>query len=52
VTMQAADMMWGDRVADIRDPFGHCWSVATHMRDVSPSEVETAFRAALARQHS
>jgi uncharacterized glyoxalase superfamily protein PhnB len=36
VTMQAADMMWGDRVADIRDPFGHCWSVATHMRDVSP----------------
>jgi PhnB protein len=50
VTMPAADTMWGDRVANIRDPFGHCWSVATHVRDVPPSVVETAFNAALAHK--
>jgi PhnB protein len=52
VTMQPADTMWGDRVANIRDPFGHCWSVATHLRDVPQSEVETAFNAALTRKES
>lgn len=51
VTMPPADTMWGDRVANIRDPFGHCWSIATHMRDVPPSEVETAFNAALAKRN-
>jgi PhnB protein len=52
VTMPPADTMWGDRVANIRDPFGHLWSVATHMRDVPPGEMETAFKAALARKES
>jgi PhnB protein len=34
------DMFWGDRHARIRDPFGHEWSIATHIEDVSPPEVE------------
>jgi uncharacterized glyoxalase superfamily protein PhnB len=42
VTMAVADMFWGDRYGKIEDPFGHHWSVATHIRDVSPKEMERA----------
>lgn len=44
VTMAAADMFWGDRFAQLEDPFGHKWSVATHQRDVSQEELEQAVR--------
>lgn len=39
VTMPAADMFWGDRYGQIVDPFGHKWSVATHMRDLTPEQI-------------
>ena len=39
VTMPAADMFWGDRYAMLSDPFGHLWSVATHIRDVDAEEM-------------
>lgn len=39
ITMPVADMFWGDRYGIIEDPFGHRWSVATHIRDVSPDEM-------------
>ena len=39
LTMPAADMFWGDRYAALVDPFGHVWSVATHIRDVGPDEM-------------
>lgn len=42
ITMALADMFWGDRYAVLEDPFGHHWSVATHMRDVSPQEMQEA----------
>lgn len=42
VTMPAADMFWGDRYAMLADPFGHLWSVATHIRDVEPEEMRKA----------
>jgi PhnB protein len=29
---------WGDRYAKLTDPFGHRWSVATHVEDVSAEE--------------
>jgi PhnB protein len=45
VTMPLADMFWGDRYAQLEDPFGHCWSVATHVRDLSPEEVQAAMQA-------
>jgi PhnB protein len=45
VTMPAADMFWGDRFAQLEDPFGHKWSVATHVRDVTPEEMQQAMRA-------
>jgi len=42
LTMPAADMFWGDRYGQVRDPFGHTWSIATHLRDVSPEEILAA----------
>lgn len=40
LTMPATDMFWGDRYGVITDPFGHQWSLATHIRDVSPEEIQ------------
>lgn len=37
--MAPADMFWGDRYGVLVDPFGHHWSVATHVRDVSVEEM-------------
>ena len=42
VTMPVADMFWGDRYGTLEDPFGHRWSVATHIRDMSALEMEQA----------
>ncbi|MGH8854203.1 MAG: VOC family protein [Telluria sp.] len=40
--MAPADMFWGDRYGVIEDPFGHRWSLATHIRDVSAEEMAKA----------
>ena len=40
VTMPVADMFWGDRYGKLEDPFGHHWSVATHLRDMTPAEIQ------------
>lgn len=37
-----ADMFWGDRMARVQDPFGHRWSIATHVRDLTPAEMAAA----------
>ena len=42
ITMPIADMFWGDRYGTLEDPFGHRWSVGTHIRDVSPEEMQQA----------
>ncbi len=42
--MALDDMFWGDRYGKLEDPFGHQWSVATHIRDVSPAEMRQAAR--------
>ena len=44
ITMPVADMFWGDRYGKIEDPFGHHWSVGTHIRDVTPAELQDAMR--------
>src|SRR5678815_5265945 len=44
VTMPVADQFWGDRYGKLEDPFGHHWSVATHVRDVSVEEMQDAMR--------
>jgi PhnB protein len=39
VTMPLMDMFWGDRYGKLSDPYGHQWSLATHIEDVSPKEM-------------
>jgi PhnB protein len=34
------DMFWGDRDATINDPFGYKWSIATHLKDLTPEELK------------
>jgi uncharacterized glyoxalase superfamily protein PhnB len=46
VTMPAADMFWGDRYGTVTDPFGHAWSFATHIKDLTPAEMAKAAEAA------
>jgi PhnB protein len=36
------DQFWGDRHGAIEDPFGHRWSISTHVRDLSPEEMTKA----------
>jgi PhnB protein len=40
VKMPVADMFWGDRYGQLEDPFGHYWSIATHVRDMTPQEMQ------------
>ncbi len=46
VTIPVADMFWGDRFGMIEDPFGHRWSIATHLRDMSEAELKEAAQSA------
>lgn len=48
VTMPLMDAFWGDRYGKLADPFGHEWSVGTHLKDLSPEEIERAGREAMA----
>ena len=48
ITMPVADMFWGDRYGRLVDPFGHHWSVATHIREVSMEEAQQAMQKASA----
>ena len=42
VFMEPADMFWGERFARVRDPFGHEWGITTHLRDMTPAEIQAA----------
>jgi PhnB protein len=33
------DQFYGDRAGQFEDPFGHRWSIATHVEDVPPEEM-------------
>jgi PhnB protein len=48
VTMEVSDQFWGDRFGSIQDPFGHQWSIATHVEDVPPEEMAERAKAAMA----
>lgn len=48
VTLPLADMFWGDRYGHVRDPFGLTWSIATHLRDPSPEEIQKGAAEAMA----
>jgi len=42
ITMPLEDTFWGDRYGKLEDPFGHHWSVATHLRDMSSEDMQQA----------
>ena len=48
ITMEVEDQFWGDRFGVITDPFGHVWSIATHVEDVPPEEMAERAKAAMA----
>jgi PhnB protein len=52
VTMEVADQFWGDRFGSVQDPFGHLWSIATHVEDVPPEEMAERAKAAMAAMSS
>jgi PhnB protein len=49
LTMEVADQFWGDRFGGFTDPFGHSWSVATHVEDVSAEEMAERAKTAMAQ---
>ncbi len=49
VEMPATDMFWGDRYGMIRDPYGHRWSLATHIQDLTPEQMQKGMEEAFAQ---
>jgi uncharacterized glyoxalase superfamily protein PhnB len=47
VKMPVADQFWGDRYGKITDPFGHDWSIATHLKDMTEAELKAAMQEAM-----
>ena len=40
--MELGDQFWGDRMGQLEDPFGHYWSLAQHVKDMTPEEMKKA----------
>lgn len=47
VQMPVAEMFWGARYGVLQDPFGHSWSIATQVRNLSPDEIRAGLAAAM-----
>jgi len=47
VTQPVSDKFYGDRSGSITDPFGHSWTIATHVEDVAPAEMERRMQEAM-----
>ncbi len=45
VSFPLMDMFWGDRYGKLTDPFGHEWSMATKVKDVTPQEAAAGAQA-------
>ena len=49
VEMPVMEQFWGDRYGKLKDPFGHSWSVATHVKDLSVEEMKRGMDEAMAK---
>lgn len=49
VEMPVMDQFWGDRYGRLRDPFGHKWSIGTHIKDLSAEEMKQGMDEAFAK---
>ena len=45
-----ADQFWGDRTGCLKDPFGHQWWLAQHLRDMTPEELQKAAESFFAQE--
>ena len=48
-TMPVAEMFWGDRVGQIKDPFGYLWMIGTHTQDLTHDEIRKGAEAFFAK---
>lgn len=39
-TQPITNKFYGDRSGQLTDPFGHCWTISTHVEDVTPEEMD------------
>jgi PhnB protein len=49
VEMPVMDQSWGDRYGKLTDPFGHKWSIGTHIKDLSMDEMKRGMDEAMAK---
>ena len=49
VEMPVMEQFWGDRYGKLKDPFGHSWSVATHVKDLSAEDMKRGMDEAMAK---
>lgn len=42
VVQPVADQFYGDRSGSLNDPFGHKWTLATRVKDMTPAEMQAA----------
>lgn len=40
---EVRDEFYGDRSGNLKDPFGHVWTISTHKEDVDPDEMKRRF---------
>ena len=45
VLRPVADQFYGDRTGSFTDPYGHVWTISTHVEDVSPEEMNRRMKA-------
>ena len=45
------DQFYGDRSGTLQDPYGHVWTIATHVEDVPPEEMEQRAKEAMQQMH-
>lgn len=48
--MAVEDTFWGDRMGTVKDPFGYSWSFATHIKDLTPQEIQKGAEAFYAQK--
>ena len=51
--MPVAEMFWGDRAGNLKDPFGYSWMLATHTQDLTKDQIKKgaeAFFASFAKK--
>ena len=49
VKMPLADQFWGDRYGLVEDPYGYKWSLAAHVKEMSPEQMRVAQDEAMAQ---